>query len=81
MNTPWHPPDSHKTHEPPMCFQTRQWKWADSSAFDFESWDHGQPSNMGDKEDCAVLYHLSGFNLWHDFSCSRKFSFVCQYQL
>ncbi|KAM9028978.1 C-type lectin-like [Ara ararauna] len=60
---------------------TRQWKWADSSAFDFTSWDHGQPKNMGDKEDCVVLYHLSGFSRWHDFPCSRKFSFVCQHQL
>lgn len=54
------PTDPHKTHGPPTCFQSRRWKWTDSSALDFTSWAPGQPNNLWDKEDCAVLYHLSG---------------------
>ncbi|XP_057259737.1 C-type lectin Cal-like [Pezoporus wallicus] len=60
---------------------SRQWKWTDDSVYDFKKWDVGQPNNMWDKEDCVVLYHLSGFKLWHDYPCDRKFSFLCQNQL
>ncbi|KAM6096161.1 uncharacterized protein VSU04_014140 [Chlamydotis macqueenii] len=60
---------------------TRQWKWSDSSVFDFKRWAPGQPNNLWDQEDCVVLDKASDFKYWHDYPCSYKFPFLCQHQL
>ncbi|KAM9635191.1 C-type lectin Cal-like isoform 1-T2 [Morphnus guianensis] len=60
---------------------TRQWKWSDNSAFDYQRWDRGQPNNLWDKEDCVVLEKLAGFEFWHDYPCNYKFPFLCSHQL
>ncbi|XP_068256675.1 C-type lectin Cal-like [Nyctibius grandis] len=60
---------------------TRRWKWSDNSVLDYKRWAPGQPNNLWDREDCALLERTSGFELWHDYPCDQKFPFLCQYQL
>ncbi|KAM8820194.1 C-type lectin-like [Eudromia elegans] len=59
----------------------RSWKWSDNSVLSFQSWAPGQPDNVDDDEDCAVLESGSQFRDWHDYSCSHRFPFVCKYRL
>lgn len=54
------------------------WKWSDSSPYEYSLWDRGQPDdNGGIDEDCMMINH-GGRIEWHDMPCDRKLSYICK---
>ena len=59
-------------------------KWKDGSDFKYQSWNSGEPNDIGGKEDCMELYSAPGENhhdKWNDIPCdlnNRADGFVCK---
>ncbi|KAE8282093.1 Ladderlectin Precursor [Larimichthys crocea] len=53
------------------------WMWSDGSAVDFVLWDAGEPNNHDGLEDCVHINYGPDLK-WNDYSCSEKFTFVCE---
>lgn len=45
----------------------------------FENWDDGQPKKGDTTENCACIHMSYGPFKWHDYPCSDRFYFICQY--
>ncbi|XP_046378823.2 macrophage mannose receptor 1-like [Haliotis rufescens] len=59
------------------------WQWqGDTHNATYTQWIKGQPDNLQKgNENCVVMYATKTpeqNGLWHDFSCSAKFNFICQ---
>ncbi|KAM9171943.1 C-type lectin LmsL-like [Pangshura tecta] len=54
------------------------WRWVDKSLVSFSTWDKRQPDNRVGNEHCVVLDHRTGFQKWHDYPCTDRFSFICK---
>ncbi|XP_065449845.1 C-type lectin-like [Chrysemys picta bellii] len=53
------------------------WRWSDNSLLSFTVWNKGQPDSPHKNEHCVVLVR-PGFHKWDDYSCDRRFPFVCK---
>ena len=61
------------------------WRWSDGSAWDFENWMSGQPSNSGGGEDYLVGGGEVGGMQWNDggegsWWMDDDDGYVCQYE-
>ncbi|CAH1270984.1 CSMD1 [Branchiostoma lanceolatum] len=58
------------------------WLYADGSPLgNFNMWGDGQPSgNWWYDEDCVAMHKPDSYR-WHDFYCSKKYRYICQYTI
>ncbi|XP_041036045.1 C-type lectin domain family 17, member A-like [Carcharodon carcharias] len=50
------------------------WKWVDGTTMSFTQWDHGEPNNWNNNENCAIIRTSE----WNDYSCTDQFHFICE---
>ncbi|KAL7977590.1 hypothetical protein Chor_009539 [Crotalus horridus] len=61
--------------------QTRKWRWADESTYNYKSWMNYQPDNYGNNEHCVELRRSTGFKQWNDIQCNAHNAYICKHVL
>ncbi|XP_078234377.1 C-type lectin BpLec [Pogona vitticeps] len=61
--------------------QTRKWRWADESTYNYKAWMIGQPDNYGQNEHCVELVFYTGFTQWNDAECKKRNAYICKHEL
>uniref|UniRef100_A0A3P8ZZ86 C-type lectin domain-containing protein n=1 Tax=Esox lucius TaxID=8010 RepID=A0A3P8ZZ86_ESOLU len=56
------------------------WRWVDGTNLTTAYWGRGEPNNLGEGEDCAVIYHdfTDPVKKWNDTPCTRKRNWICE---
>ncbi|XP_039354641.1 C-type lectin BPL-like [Mauremys reevesii] len=57
----------------------QSWRWSDNSLVGFKSWEKGQPDSQSNKEHCVVVQRPD-FQNWHDYSCEKRYPFICKHK-
>ncbi|XP_053120218.1 C-type lectin BpLec-like [Hemicordylus capensis] len=61
--------------------QTRRWRWADESTYNYKAWMPRQPDNYRKAEYCVELRRSTGFNQWNDAPCKKRNAYICKHEL
>nr|XP_016850890.1 PREDICTED: C-type lectin Cal-like isoform X2 [Anolis carolinensis] len=61
--------------------QSRKWRWADESVFNYNAWMPNQPDNYFNSEHCVELRLSTGFKQWNDIQCSTRNAYICKHEL
>ncbi|KAF7235627.1 C-type lectin BfL-2 [Varanus komodoensis] len=61
--------------------QTRKWRWADESVYNYVSWMSQQPDNYHNNEHCVELRRSTGFKQWNDIPCKKLNAYICKHTL
>ncbi|XP_010867500.4 CD209 antigen-like protein D isoform X2 [Esox lucius] len=56
------------------------WRWVDGTNLTTAYWGGGEPNNLDEGEDCAVIYHdfTDPVKKWNDTPCTRKLNWICE---
>ncbi|XP_053218269.1 C-type lectin BpLec-like [Podarcis raffonei] len=61
--------------------QTRKWRWADESTYNYKSWMINQPDNYRNAEHCVELRRSTDFKQWNDAQCKKRNAYICKHEL
>ncbi|XP_060138217.1 C-type lectin BpLec-like [Zootoca vivipara] len=61
--------------------QTRRWRWADESTYNYKAWMNHQPDNYRNAEYCVELRRTTGFKQWNDAACRKLNAYICKHEL
>ncbi|XP_020668400.3 C-type lectin BpLec [Pogona vitticeps] len=61
--------------------QTRKWRWADESTYNYKAWMKDQPDNYRQNEHCVELRFSTGFTQWNDAECKKQNAYICKHEL
>lgn len=53
-----------------------EWHWNDYSPMSYFNWGTGQPDNLDQKENCALLAKATSF--WYDSDCRTRNGYICK---
>ena len=55
------------------------YQWSDKSPVTYINWQHGQPNDAHQTQNCVVMYNRDG--KWSDYYCSFRHTFICKRSL
>ncbi|KAJ7313011.1 hypothetical protein JRQ81_004272 [Phrynocephalus forsythii] len=61
--------------------QTRKWRWADESTYNYKAWMISHPDNYHQNEHCVELRFSTGFTQWNDVACRKQNAYICKHEL
>ncbi|XP_062993840.1 C-type lectin LmsL-like [Elgaria multicarinata webbii] len=61
--------------------ESKRWRWADESTYNYKAWMSQQPDNYGGREHCVELRHSTGFKEWNDVQCEKRNTYICKHEL
>ncbi|XP_061445120.1 C-type lectin lectoxin-Enh2-like isoform X3 [Rhineura floridana] len=61
--------------------ETRRWRWADESTYNYKAWMTHQPDNFRNSEHCVELRRSTGFKEWNDAQCKKLNTYICKHEL
>ncbi|XP_067906772.1 uncharacterized protein [Heterodontus francisci] len=62
------------------CHKEGIYLWTDGSAMDFTKWNHDQPDDEAETENCVNINSEGVGGKWDDRVCSEELPFICNYK-